>query len=165
MDQNHLYHWIISHVFVLEERASHLAQKKKWPLTASFAIKGHFCSLLISNIFCYPLFLLRYLSLIRHNSKNSFLLFLYQEYRLFSFALLLQKGLGFLFQRLVTYSQSELNHRFCFCKTHKSVLTRHTAVFFLPFLPAPVACILGCLLELKSWSLTCHWTVPSFLHL
>jgi len=34
-------------------------QKKKWPLIQAFRpIKGHFCSLLISNIFCDPLFLL-----------------------------------------------------------------------------------------------------------
>ncbi len=31
--------------------------------SVSFAIKGHFCSLLVSNIFCDPLFLLSPLSL------------------------------------------------------------------------------------------------------
>ena len=40
-------------------RNGSLKRKKKWPLIAEIpTTKGHFCSLLISNIFCDPLFLL-----------------------------------------------------------------------------------------------------------
>ena len=43
-------------------------------LSTASAIKGHFCSLLISNIFCYPRF--RYLPLAFSHPTYTFLRFL-----------------------------------------------------------------------------------------
>ena len=45
--------------------------KKKWPLTVNqLTVKGHFCSLLISNIFCYPRFLSLPSPFLMHSNQN-----------------------------------------------------------------------------------------------
>ena len=61
--------------------------------------KGHFCSLLISNIFCYPLF--RSLPFALHNPQSASFNFLYREYRLL-FVCSLAKRRIFLLRRLPT---------------------------------------------------------------
>ena len=157
------------------------------------ATKGHFCSLLVSNIFCNPLFPNLPLAFLarRQNTHKTLFLFL-EDDSLFSFLCYRCKRRALKLSTPASFGRSshsfirhtENGNWICLSSPvpeSRSICLRYTAVSALfvcrnlqDSIPARLSLSLPYVLPFRSirvsafvenrWLLV-HWTVPSFLHL
>ena len=129
-------------------------KKEKWPLTAFFTTtKGHFCSLLLSNIFCLPLFLLIPFATLLHlptlQTSNFYIslartTFVFCGCKRFVFLTLLW--------RLSFYLNLFLSYCFYFLFSFLLIYIKRITVVFLVFSSFH--------LHIKVLLLSSHWIVP-----